>query len=406
MPDRTALLFLVVLTGCTLTAQIPNLCEKETPVTVPPGLSLPGYVLRRSVAPRVIVFVHGLGGDGLSSWTNQKTGTYWPAVLKNDPTFEGFDIYVYQYPTNPVGTCMSVTDLANDLRLRLLNDGVLEHHHQIVFVAHSLGGLIVRTFLVRNRESLAQKVPMIFLYGTPSAGAEKANIASLFTQCSQVDDLRTIDANSFLQNQSSDWLSAGLQERVVSYCAFEILPSQSSATVGRASATYLCSKDPQAIYADHSDVAKPACANDTPHVYLRTAIQNLPSPTSVPSSPQEAVKELQKRNTYLEDQLNRRFRNRGMREQLGRFLLEGQDLENITRKGPPTRIPDAEADDWFNRTRRYLLQNLDSSYEARFVSPGQGLPYSYSVPEEYAKLIRGISLRLDILRRFIEELRE
>jgi triacylglycerol esterase/lipase EstA (alpha/beta hydrolase family) len=105
---------------------------------------------------------------------------------------------------------MSVTDLANDLRLRLLNDDVLGNHQQIIFVAHSLGGLVVRTFLVRNREAIAQKVPMVFFYGTPIAGAAQANVASLFTQCLQVDDLRMIDANSFLQNQRVRVLGSNL----------------------------------------------------------------------------------------------------------------------------------------------------------------------------------------------------
>jgi Alpha/beta hydrolase family len=404
MRNRLYFVPLVLLMGCATIAQVPNLCERATSVPMPADVSLPGYLVKRSGAPRVIVFVHGLGGDGRSTWTNQATRTYWPALLKDDPAFEGFNVYVYQYPTNPVGACMSVTDIANDMRLRLLADKVLGEHNQIIFVAHSLGGLVVRTFLVRNRESIAPKVPMVFFYGTPSAGAVEANIASRFTQCLQVDDLRMIDANSFLQNQSSDWLSAGLQERVVSYCAFEVPPN--SATVGRTSATYLCSKDPQPIYANHSEVVKPACANDTPHVFLRTAVQNLPSPTPVPSSPQEALKEIQNRNTYLEEQLDRRFRNRAIREQLGRFLLEGQKWEDIARKGPPVPLPEAEAQGWFDQTRRYLLQNLDSSYEARFVSPGQGLPYSYRVPKEYESLIRGMSLRLDMLRRFIEELKD
>ena len=209
MRNRLYFVPLVVLMGCATIAQVPNLCEKVTSVPFPAAVSLPGYIVRRSGASRVIVFVHGLGGDGRSTWTNQATRTYWPALLKDDPAFEGFNVYVYQYPTNPVGPCMSVTDIANDMRLRLLADNVLGEHKQIIFVAHSLGGLVVRTFIVRNRESIAQKVPMVFFYGTPSAGAAQANVASRLTQCLQVDDLRMIDANSFLQTKVAIGLVQG-----------------------------------------------------------------------------------------------------------------------------------------------------------------------------------------------------
>lgn len=181
---------------------------------------LPGYVVKhQGVTKRSIVLVHGLTGDGTSTWTNIN-GTYWPDLMKQDHAFDDFDIYVYQYESSLFGGCLPITDLANNLRIHLKNDNVLTDHDQVVFVAHSMGGLIVRQFLLRNRED-AGKIPLVLFFATPTGGSKRADVTSLLPTCAQVDDLRTIDVNSYLKSQVSDWLSSGLPEKVVSRCAFE-----------------------------------------------------------------------------------------------------------------------------------------------------------------------------------------
>src|SRR5271170_2856233 len=54
---------------------------------------------RQTGAETVLVFVHGILGDGVSSWTNSETNSYWPAMLALDHTFDGVDIFVYSYDT-------------------------------------------------------------------------------------------------------------------------------------------------------------------------------------------------------------------------------------------------------------------------------------------------------------------
>jgi pimeloyl-ACP methyl ester carboxylesterase len=87
----------------------------------------------------VIVFVHGAIGDAKSTWSD---GThYWPAMLRDDPAFDGQNIYVYEYPSPALGRAFSVDQLADNMRLVLSTDGVL-NHQSITFVSHSMGGLI------------------------------------------------------------------------------------------------------------------------------------------------------------------------------------------------------------------------------------------------------------------------
>src|SRR2546425_12916607 len=99
-------------------------------------------------------------------------------------------------------------------------------------------------------------------FATPTSGSNMADIAGLVSACAQVDDLRTIDVNSYLKSQQNDWLSSGLPEKIVSRCAFETKTSGGLLTVDRSSATLLCSKDPEALPTDHSDAVKPNSTMD------------------------------------------------------------------------------------------------------------------------------------------------
>src|SRR5258708_3802478 len=98
------------------------------------------YVRQTAGLNTVIVFVHGVLGDGQSTWTNGNS--YWPSLLTVDPAFDGADIFVYSYPTSMWAT-LSIDELAENMRLQLNANGV-SNYRRIVFLAHSLGGLVTR----------------------------------------------------------------------------------------------------------------------------------------------------------------------------------------------------------------------------------------------------------------------
>jgi pimeloyl-ACP methyl ester carboxylesterase len=326
--------------------------------------------------------------------------------MQSDSEFQDFDIYVYEYPTSTFGQCLPITDLANNMRTHLKNGNVFSEHEQVVFLAHSMGGLIARQFLLRNRETV-DKVPLVMFFATPTAGSWKANAASLLPTCAQADDLRKLDVNSYLKAQQSDWLSAGLQEKVISHCAFETRSSSGMIVVDRSSATLLCTRDPDALLTDHSDAVKPSGPNDLTHIIVRNALKDLPAPhNSRLDAPQEN-RELKKQVENLNSRLDQRFKNRTVREQLGNFIREGSAITNLIAQKPLGPLPEVEANEWFARVRKYLLAHLDSSYDARFVSPDPGLPISYDLPtKDHKDLMHGMQIRLTALRRFIEELKD
>jgi hypothetical protein len=273
--------------------------------------------------------------------------------MKTDPAFEGINIYVDEYPTGLFGECLPITDLANHIiRLHLKNDNVFEDREQVVFLAHSMGGIVVRQFLLRNRNS-AQKVPLVMFFATPTGGSRKATAVGMLATCVQVDDLRPLDINSYLESQQSDWLSSGLQERVISYCAFETQGTGDSLTVDRSSATLLCTRDPEALPTNHSNTVKPGSVDDLVHIVATNALKDLPPPNLPHADPLQENRELKKEIGTLKDRLDQRFRNRAVREQLGRFLVEGDALLHAVLKGPPAPPPDKEANEWDGQAKRY-----------------------------------------------------
>ena len=55
--------------------------------------------------------------------------------------------------------------------------GVFERR-EVMFVAHSMGGLVVWQLLLKY-QGLAPKVPMIYFFATPTTGSELAALAKL-----------------------------------------------------------------------------------------------------------------------------------------------------------------------------------------------------------------------------------
>lgn len=148
-----------------------------------------------------IVFVHGLGGDRTSTWTSAPTRdipkeVFWPKDLLPqvcttarilsfgyDASFAHF--YPFYGPKNvPVGTTLDDHSTALFQSLIGLRNETETSDRPIIFVAHSLGGLVCANALSRqhgpDQASCAlvkQTRAMIFL-GTPFEGSEKAEWAN------------------------------------------------------------------------------------------------------------------------------------------------------------------------------------------------------------------------------------
>jgi pimeloyl-ACP methyl ester carboxylesterase len=242
--------------------------------------SVRSQYIRQAGKDSVIVFVHGVLGEPRSTWTNGSTKAYWPALIKDDPYFNDFDIFVIGYPSTFSHSSYTVDELVEVLRRDLDSAGVFSKHKHVYFLCHSMGGLVVRGYLIRYRNGASQ-VPMIYFFSTPTTGAEIANLARLVSSNRQIGGLLPIDANEYLASVQKDWLAA--QFPIASYCAYETQDTHGIRVVGESSATNLCNRRLDPIDADHFDIVKPSDAKDAPYVAFRSALKEMrPDPIKRP----------------------------------------------------------------------------------------------------------------------------
>src|SRR5580658_1050815 len=167
----------------------------------------------------VIVFVHGVMGNSIDTWTNNKTNAYWPKMLTTDPHFKGAAVFAYQYPSPRLQGSLSIQGVAEDMDQQFQHFGI-DKYKNIIFLTHSMGGLVVRKFLILQKlgdAGFTDKVKMIYFLSTPETGSQFAALASLISDNPQFKDMMPDDY--FLKSLQKDWSVAHF--KIKTYCGFE-----------------------------------------------------------------------------------------------------------------------------------------------------------------------------------------
>lgn len=227
------------------------------------------YTFKKTGNTTAIVFVHGVMGDSTSTWTNTQTNKYWPKMLQEDPAFRDSDIYVYDYPSSLITSSYSIDELTDDMRLSFDTDDVFEHKN-VVFLVHSMGGLITRAFLEKYRERV-KNVRFIYFFATPTTGSSVSSLANLISNNSQFSDMTSMQSGSYVANIQSTWLAAPDLTSLPSFCAFETQPTKGLLIVPQQSATNLCNRRLDPINANHINIVKPSSVDDKPYKAFRSA---------------------------------------------------------------------------------------------------------------------------------------
>lgn len=148
-----------------------------------------------------VIFIHGLRGDALKTWS--KGDICWPRdLLKHD--LKNARIISWGYDSSVLKPIKSssqasifghVENLLNDIsRVR---DSLKAEIRPIIFVGHSLGGLLIKEALIRASEYLSnrQHVDLGAIYsctkgivflGTPHRGSGKAGIAEIISNIAKI----------------------------------------------------------------------------------------------------------------------------------------------------------------------------------------------------------------------------
>ena len=176
-----------------------------------------GTWIRRPTGSLTTVFLHGILSDGDLCWRHAN-GTYWPDLLKHETRLSSIGIYVFEYKTGFFSGTYRLGDVVDALRDQMRLDEV-QNSKQIVFVCHSMGGIIARRFLVQHQFDLteAKKEIGLFLIASPALGSHYANwlspIARVFHH-TQADALRFSQDNAWLMDLDRDFLALKEKGRI------------------------------------------------------------------------------------------------------------------------------------------------------------------------------------------------
>ena len=230
-----------------------------------------------------IVFVHGLTGDTKKTWSNETSDVYWPARLHSE--LKKASVYSLGYPASvlerPVKKEMDMFERARNVTEVLAGYGIGKR--PIVFVAHSLGGILVKMVLRKSCESddqdwrrIAESTRLVFFLATPHLGSELAALGKAIPHTSKHVTLLTNkvglleDLNEHYRtfaNNRADLATVAYYEKHATKGL--VVVSRESADPGVAGAT------PIAIDKDHFNICKPLDSEDTVYMGVKRRILKL-----------------------------------------------------------------------------------------------------------------------------------
>jgi hypothetical protein len=161
-----------------------------------------------------VIFVHGLGGDLTETWhPKDRPGDYWPAWLADDHSSVG--VWSMGYPAQVTqwsgkGTGMALSDRARQVLDYLVSLGF--DSRPIVFIAHSLGGLLVKKILqlssslqVARLEPISRMTRGVVFLATPHSGSDLSQFAQGLKIFRPGAVMKDLEANSTELQELSDW---------------------------------------------------------------------------------------------------------------------------------------------------------------------------------------------------------
>lgn len=216
----------------------------------------------------VIIFVHGVFGDAISTWKNDN-GAYWPDLLKNDPDFKNANIYLINYPSPLIKRTYSINELAEYMRRDMQSDKVI-NHSKLIILSHSMGGLVTREFLLKYKE-YADKVNFLYFFATPTSGSPIARLAKIISHNPQLGNMITLKSDDSLADIQRNWLASEQMTKIPSYGAYEMKDTFGIRIVEQQSATHLCNRRVDPIDKNHIDIVKPADIHDVSYRAFKSA---------------------------------------------------------------------------------------------------------------------------------------
>ena len=234
-----------------------------------------------------ICFVHGLTGNRDSTWTTHGQSTPWPKTLL-PPEFDRARILTYGYNAYILRKSVAGSNRLIDHAANFLNDLTTDRARHnassraLIFVAHSLGGLVCKKAILLSRNNPEAHLQGMFnctkgvvFMGTPHKGSWMADWAKI--PAGALGLVKSANRSLLKVLETDDQLLEAIQvdfqsmvrelrengRRVEVTCFFEELPLPVAGKIVSKESATLEGYSSFSIHANHSDMVKFGSANET-----------------------------------------------------------------------------------------------------------------------------------------------
>lgn len=264
-----------------------------------------------------VIFIHGLGGDAHTTWRSEAgDGFFWPGDLAQ--TFPNVGVWSLSHAASPsrlvglldklrlwrvtdrdAGQAMSLPDRATQVLSRMQHE--FSGERPIIFVCHSLGGLLAKQILRKaidspnpDLQAIARRTVAVLFLATPHNGATLASMVNRFAAIfGPTTSMRALQAHDPHLRDLYHWYrNHALRSPIETVTYFEGRDVAGFRIVDETSSQPGVGDEPVMLDEDHLSIAKPRSADDDVCVALARLIQAtmrepLPSTgTSLPGAPQ------------------------------------------------------------------------------------------------------------------------
>ena len=218
-----------------------------------------------------VIFVHGLGGDS-STWGK------FESLIKEDDDLDAA-VEFFEYPSPFLGIkfsylfqikFQSIENLAESLRTYI--NQCHQGSKEIILVGHSMGGLIIRQYLLDEKISgHVLKVKKAVLYAVPNQGAKFAKLAKNFLSIYKNPHLIQLSSNSdFIKQLNRNWINSRIEEHVD--ITIVVAGNDKIVTIDSAKSTFEHLLPEQITGVGHLDIVQPNLHSDLSYLILKNKI--------------------------------------------------------------------------------------------------------------------------------------
>ncbi len=210
-----------------------------------------------------VLFVHGLGGRK-DTWGAFQELIDSDEELNCSPFFYEYSsavVRVLPFVQNKYGNIQALSKA-----LKTYIEHILDNYEEIVLVGHSLGGLIIRQYLLDQKiSSYKTKIRKVIFYAVPQEGSELANIASLISFDHR--HLKQLCKNSeYLDTLNDLWA----QTKIENDFEFKVVVAVEDAVISPQSAkSNFRHLSPAHVAGNHRTIVKPQNKDDLNYLVLK-----------------------------------------------------------------------------------------------------------------------------------------